>query len=74
MNEQHNELMAYVLDEPEQAARELAKLRRLLRFARDWRAFQEEDSVADQQTDMALRSEANAAAGRLLGAIDSLDK
>jgi hypothetical protein len=27
MNEQHNELMKYVLDEPEEAAREIADLR-----------------------------------------------
>jgi hypothetical protein len=28
MNEQHNELMKYVLDEPEEAAFEIAQLRR----------------------------------------------
>lgn len=29
MDEQHNEVMAYVLDEPEAAAREIARLRKL---------------------------------------------
>lgn len=50
-----------------------ARMERLLAAARDWRAFQEEDSVKDQQTDLKLRTEANHAACRLLAAIDALD-
>lgn len=50
-----------------------ARMERLLAAAREWRVFQEEDSVLDQQTDLQLRTQANEAAGRLLAAIDALD-
>lgn len=41
MDEQHNQLMAYVLDEPEKAAREIQRLRNIeaaaLRVVVSWR-------------------------------------
>lgn len=49
------------------------KTERLLRAAKRWAAFQEGDSLLDQDTDEKLRAEAIEARESLLTAIEDLD-
>lgn len=48
-------------------------IQRLIDRAKDWAAYQEGDSLLDQQTDERIRANANEARERLLAAIEALD-
>jgi hypothetical protein len=49
------------------------RVNRLIEAAKEWAAYQEADSVADQKDDVRLRVNASAARDRLLAAIEALN-